>query len=90
MIENKDNIIVAPNTRHEASQNPEDKIKNLLQQWISSPVVKFIIGGISLALLTRWAKSVSDEYPEITDFINENAGLIEEKLDEYKTSFRKH
>ena len=67
-----------------------EKIKPLLQEWVSSPVVKFIAGGISLALLTRVAKKVSHTYPEISEFINENTDLIEEKLEEYKANFRKH
>ena len=67
-----------------------EKIKPLLHEWLSSPIVKFIAGGISLAVLTRVAKKVSHTYPEISEFINENTDLIEEKLDEYKESFRKH
>jgi hypothetical protein len=59
--------------------------KEVIKDFITSPPVKYIAGGIATALLTRIANNMSDRYPEISSFIKENLDNIEGKLGEFNS-----
>lgn len=54
--------------------------REILQEFISSPVVKYIAGGIATAVLTRIANNMAERYPEISNFIRENMEHLDQRL----------
>lgn len=59
----------------------EDRdMKEILREFISSPAVKYIAGGLATALLTRLANNLSGRYPEISGFIRDNMSTLEERF----------
>ncbi len=58
--------------------------RDTLLEWSERPAVKYVAGGIGLALLGRIAFSMSDRYPEIARFFRENIDTVEGKLREFR------
>lgn len=61
-----------------------DDYKELIREFLSSPTVKYVAGGISVALLARLATKLSDRYPELSNFMRENISMMENKLHEFR------
>jgi hypothetical protein len=62
--------------------------KEILREFVSSPAVKYVAGGIATALLTRLANNMADKYPEISHFIRENMDNLEGKLGEFRDTLQ--
>jgi hypothetical protein len=62
----------------------EHDYKEIVKEFLTSPAVKYIAGGLATALLTRLANNLSGKYPEISGFIRENMSHLEERLGEFK------
>ena len=58
--------------------------RDTLLEWSESPAVKYVAGGIGIALLGRLAYGLSDRYPEISRFFRENLETVEDKLREFR------
>lgn len=58
--------------------------REIIREFISSPAVKYVAGGIATAVLTRLANNLSDRYPEISNFIRENMDNLEGRLSEFR------
>lgn len=58
--------------------------RDILLEWSERPAVRYVAGGIGLALMGRLAFSMSDRFPEISRFFRENLDTIEEKLKEFR------
>lgn len=58
--------------------------RDTLLEWSERPAVRYVAGGIGLALIGRFAYSISDKYPEIGRFFRENIDTIEDKLKEFR------
>lgn len=54
--------------------------QDILRELAASPTVRYVAGGIATALLTRLANNWADKYPEISTFIRDNLGNLENKL----------
>lgn len=67
---------------HEFSEN---NYREILKDFITSPTVKYIAGGLAAAFLTRLANNMSDKYPEFSNFIRENMDTLENKLSELRS-----
>lgn len=63
----------------------ENNYRELLKDFITSPTVKYIAGGLAAAFLTRLANNMSDKYPEFSNFIRENMDTLENKLSELRS-----
>lgn len=73
--------------RRSSSSTLERNYRNYrdqLLEWSENPAVKYVAGGIGLALLGRLAFSMSDRYPEVSRFFRENLDTIEDKLKEFR------
>lgn len=73
----------SPPVSHEKTVINED-YKELIREFLQSPTVKYVAGGISVALLARLAAKLSDRYPELSEFMKENISMMENKLHEFK------
>lgn len=60
--------------------------REIIREFISSPAVKYVAGGIATAVLTRLASNMSERYPEISNFIRENMDNLEGRLSEFRGS----
>ncbi len=58
--------------------------RDSLLEWSERPAVKYVAGGLGLAVLARLAYGMSDRYPEIARFVRENIDTIEDKLREFR------
>ena len=58
--------------------------RDTLLEWSERPAVRYVAGGIGIALLGRFALSMSDRYPEVSRFLRENLDTIEDKLREFR------
>ncbi len=58
--------------------------RDTLLEWSERPAVKYVAGGLGLAVLARFAYGMSDRYPEISRFVRENIDTIEDKLKEFR------
>jgi len=58
--------------------------RDTLLEWSERPAVRYVAGGIGIALLGRLAFSMSDRYPEVSRFFRENLDTIEDKLKEFR------
>lgn len=58
----------------------EREVTEILKEFIQSPAVKYVAGGIATALLTRLATKLSDRYPEISTFIRDNVDMVENRI----------
>lgn len=59
---------------------------DILKEFITSPAVKYVAGGIAAAVLARIANNISDRYPELSHFLKENLDTVEGKLGEIRSS----
>ena len=69
-----------------SSGNDERDMKEILKEFLTSPAVKYIAGGLATAVLTRLANNLSGKYPEISSFIRENMGNWEERFGDFRDS----
>ncbi len=71
-----------------ASQSKFEKnyknYRDSVLEWSERPAVRYVAGGMGLALLARAAYSMSDRYPEVSRFLKENLETIEDKLREFR------
>lgn len=77
----------ATQSKRSGSSSIERNYKNYrdtLLEWSDRPAVKYVAGGIGLALLGRIAFTMSDRYPEIARFFRENLDTVEGKLKEFR------
>ncbi len=58
--------------------------RDTLLEWSERPAVRYVAGGMGIALLGRLAFSMSDRYPEVSRFFRENLDTIEDKLKEFR------
>lgn len=58
--------------------------RDTLLEWSERPAVRYVAGGIGLALIARFAVNMSDRYPELTRFFRENLDSVEGKLREFR------
>jgi hypothetical protein len=58
--------------------------RGVLMDVVNNPAFKYVVGGIATAVLTKVVTSMSDRYPEISNFLRENLETIEDKLTEFK------
>jgi hypothetical protein len=72
------------------NKKKEAEIERLLLDLIKGPVFKYVSFGLTAAILARFAKKAQGDYPEVSEFINQNLGLIEEKLNSLKTTIHKN
>lgn len=64
----------------------EREVSEILREFIGSPAVKYVAGGIATALLSRLATKLSDRYPEISTFIRDNLDTVERGFSGYRDS----
>jgi hypothetical protein len=62
----------------------ERDYEEILREFITSPAVQYVAGGIATALLTKLVNNMADRYPEISNFISENIDTLEEKLADFR------
>lgn len=77
----------ATGSRRASSSSIEKTYRNYrdtLLEWSDRPAVKYVAGGLGLAVLGRVAYGLSDRYPEFARFFRENLDTIEDKLKEFK------
>lgn len=60
--------------------------KDILRELYMSPTVRYLAGGITAAMLNRYANKLSEKYPEIAEFLRENIDTFEGKLEQLKQS----
>ena len=58
--------------------------KEVLKELITSPAVKYVAGGIAMAVLTKMTNKLSDRYPEISSFLKENLDSLSGKMSEFR------
>lgn len=76
----------AGSSRRSSSVSEERDMKEIMREFLTSPAVKYIAGGLATALLTRLANNLSGKYPEISSFIRENMGNLEERFGEFRSN----
>ncbi len=77
----------AKSPRGLSSSSLESNLKNYresIREWSDRPAVKYVAGGIGLAILGRIAFSMSDRYPEIAKFFREGLDTVEGRLREFR------
>jgi hypothetical protein len=67
----------------------KQEYRDVFQNFIRSPAVKYVAGGIATAILHRFATNLNTRYPQITRMLKENLDFIEDKLTEYSSGFEK-
>lgn len=55
-----------------------------VNDFLTSPAVKYIAGGLAAAALTRLVSRLSGRYPELARFLEENIEVLEENVDQFK------
>lgn len=73
-------------SRRSFSVSEDRDMKEIMREFLTSPAVKYIAGGLATALLTRLANNLSGKYPEISSFIRENMGNLEERFGEFRSN----
>jgi hypothetical protein len=58
--------------------------RDTLLEWSERPAVRYVAGGMGIALLARLAYEMSDRYPQVSRFFKENLDTIEDKLKEFR------
>lgn len=58
--------------------------RDTLLEWSERPAVRYVAGGIGIAILGRLALNMSGRYPEISRFFRENLDAVEDKLREFR------
>lgn len=61
--------------------------RDILREIAKSPAVRYVAGGITMALLTRLANNMADKYPEISTFIRENVENLEGRFGNFNSAF---
>ncbi len=74
---------VRKSSKASQSKNYRD-YRNTLLEWSESPAVRYVAGGVGIALLARLAYGMSDRYPEVSRFFKENLDTIEDKFKEFR------
>lgn len=69
-------------SRREFDRGERD-YKDILQELLSNPALKYVAAGLATAVLTRIANKMSDRYPEISSFIRENLDQIEGRFGDF-------
>lgn len=59
-------------------------IKEMVQQFVDNPTVKYVASGLATALLTKISTRFVDRYPQITKLAKEAWPNLEEKLAQYQ------
>lgn len=67
-----------------SSERSYQNYRDTLLEWSERPAVRYVAGGIGIALLARFAMNMSEKYPEISRFLRENLDTIEDKLQEFR------
>lgn len=58
--------------------------RDTLLEWSERPTVRYVAGGVGIALLARFAYGMADKYPAFSRFFRENLDSIEDKLKEFR------
>jgi hypothetical protein len=66
----------------------EINVEEILSDFIQSPAFKFVTIGLTAAFLVRMAKRLESQYPEISDFINDNIVILDEKINTLRSNFK--
>lgn len=70
----------AARRRRTPAERRYENFRSIILEWSDKPAVKYVAGGIGLAILARLAYGVSERYPEIARFVRENLETVEERL----------
>lgn len=60
--------------------------KDILRELAANPAVRYVAGGIATAVLAKIASKLSERYPELSNFIQENLDNVEGRLGDFKNS----
>lgn len=71
-------------SRRSSSERSYQNYRDTLLEWSERPAVRYVAGGIGLALLARFTYSMSERYPEISRFLKENLDTIEDRMREFR------
>lgn len=71
-------------TERRSSRATESDFSGIVREFISSPTVRYVAGGIASAMLARLATKISEKYPELSNFLRENIDTFEGRLAEFK------
>jgi hypothetical protein len=66
----------------------EINVEEILNDFIQSPAFKFVTIGLTAAFLVRMAKRLESKYPEVSDFINDNIGILDEKINNIRSDLK--
>lgn len=72
-------------TFYSKNRKKEINFERIFLELINAPAFKYLSIGLTAAILARIAKNVKNDYPEVSEFINQNLGLFEEKLNNLKS-----
>jgi len=75
-----------PNNIERTQQFGDRDYREIVMEFLKSPAVKYVAGGIATAMLTRFANRMNDRYPEISTFIRNNLESMEDKLAELRSN----
>lgn len=62
------------------SSSENESASELIRNFLRSPEVKHMTGGIATAILSRLATTMSEKYPELSRFLKENIESFEDKM----------
>jgi hypothetical protein len=71
-------------TQRRSSGASQSEFSGIVREFISSPTVRYVAGGIASAMLARLATKISEKYPELSNFLRENIDTFEGRLAEFK------
>ena len=66
----------------------EIDVEEILNEFVQSPAFKFVTIGLTAAFLVRMAKRLESQYPEVSDFINDNIGILDEKINTLRSHLK--
>lgn len=66
----------------------EEQFEKFLFQFMHSPLLKFALAGLSVAILARLAKKMENQFPEISTFMNENLEFLNERVNSLRNSLK--
>lgn len=82
-LERSDEMSVPSRSRRRVSDRGERDYKDILEELISNPALRYVAAGLATAIVTRIANKLSDRYPEISSFIRENLDQLEGRFGEF-------
>lgn len=82
-LERSDELSVPTRTRRREFNREERDYKDILEELISNPALRYVAAGVATAIVTRIANKLSDRYPEISSFIRENLDQLEGRFGEF-------